>query len=113
MKNPADNPYQTGLAPSPEAKKDFTREYQINKREEVETHRAPKILPWSIESVVQQLGEVFVKLMEVKNMFDRLNSKPGTPKAKTVEKLQNQLDDINKQIFNLTNDLHDLTLGND
>ncbi|NBP16694.1 hypothetical protein EBU95_20280, partial [bacterium] len=92
---------------------DYRKQYEVIKREEEQTSKAPEELPFSLQTVVQDLGNVFISLMNIRARFD--NAKQTAPKVKIakIESLQEDIDNINKQIFDLTNALHTIKLGND
>lgn len=111
MKNSAENPYQVGLAPSPTGGANYDSQYYSIKKDQEIAGKAPDELPYPLETVVDELGNIFVKMLDIKSRFNQ--AKTASKKAKKIEEIENEIDDINQQIFSLTNRLYDIKLSND
>lgn len=109
MKNPAENPYQVGIAPQTSSAGEYELFYKKTAREEEEKAHDHKQLPFTIQTITDQIGDVFVKLVDIRQALTK--TKGINNKNKTIDKMQDKIDDINKQIFDLTNYLHDLDLS--
>ena len=110
MKNPAQNPFQVGMAPPVQSGDDSGSKLfyaKIAKEEEEKAHNH-KNLPHTIQFITDQIGEVFVKMVDIRQSLTK--TKQLSKKKKVIEKMQDHIDNINKQIFSLTNYLNDLNL---
>lgn len=115
MKNPADNPHQIGIAPPIQGGDDGSSKLfyaRISKEEEEKAHDH-RNLPYTIQTLIQQIGDVFVKLVDIRGAVAKTKDLPfknKDNKDKAIKQMQSKIDEINKEIFSLTNYLNELNL---
>ena len=80
---------------------DLKRQFEIQKDEEENTHKAPPTLPNTLQTLTDQLGDIFVRFMDIRGLLEL--SKQNTKKEREIEEVQMKIDGINEQIFDLTN----------
>lgn len=111
MKNPADSPFQVGKAPIANSNGDNSSAVQFYSKtaaDEEEKAHSHTNLPHTIQNIVSQIGEVFVKMVYIRKALGE--TEQISDKKHSLEAMINKIDNINKQVFELTNDLNDLNL---
>jgi hypothetical protein len=109
MINTQPSPYQVGFAPQPTSSmKDLEKQFEIQKKEEKETHKAKPILPNTLQTITDQLGDMFVKFIDIHNLLEL--AKQNTKKVGEIEEVQKKIGEINEQIFDLTNSLDKISV---
>jgi peptidoglycan hydrolase CwlO-like protein len=104
MINTQPSPYQVGFAQAPTSSmEDLKRQFEIQKDEEKRTHKAQPNLPNTLQTVVNQFGDIYLKFVDIRNALEL--AKQNTRRTEGIEILQQKIDRINEQIFDLTNDL--------
>ena len=73
---------------------------------------APKVLPFQIENVVQQIGDLYVKMCELRQKFvDAANNNPSLePFQQSIlsKVIKNKIDKANKIIISIPEELNNL-----
>jgi hypothetical protein len=109
MINTQASPYQVGFAVTPTSSmEDLKRQFKIQKDEENKTHKAPHVLPNTLQTITTQLGDIFVRFIDIRGALEL--SKQNSNKIQGIEELQSKIDAINEQIFDLTNNLDKIQL---
>lgn len=104
MVNTHTSPYQTGFAQQPtSSNEDLKKHFEIQKDEESKTHKAPGVLPNTLQTLTDQIGDIFVKFIDIRGNLEL--AKQNTDREKEINHIQNIIDNINNQIFDLTNEL--------
>lgn len=111
MKNPANNQTNIGIAASIDAKGDYAGQFKSISQQEEERAKNHVELPYTLTNMTDRLGEVLVKMIEIRNSCTR--TKAISKKTDVIDHLQNKIDNINHQIFSLTDDLYRLKLSDD
>lgn len=109
MQQIAPSPYQIGYGPKPTTDiSDFERQYENLKNETEATSKAPKHLPNDLGTIVSQLSEIFVKLLDIRSRLEV--AKQNVKKDKEIDKMKLSIDDINAKIFDLSSSLTDIAV---
>lgn len=106
MDKPSNNPYQVGRAPDPSGGESFITQFKAAKKDQESNSKAPQNLPYPLQTIVDDIGNVFVMMIQIKDKFHR--AKLASKHTTKLEQIQQNIDDINKQIFKLTDHLYDL-----
>jgi len=95
------NPYQTGIADKPIiGQGDISSQIRQFKDEEAES-KAPSILPDPIDKIIPVIGNVYVSLITARSMVSQAANNPDIDKEK-LEKIKAKIDNINKEILDLS-----------
>ena len=88
-----------------------TMDQQRNK----EITDAPPVLPYQLTGIIDRLGDVFVKILEIKKMIKSVQGAPGYTKhhAEVISKLSKRLDAANKIVADATALIDDFQLSSD
>ena len=109
MINTNPSPYQVGFAVAPTSSmEDLKKQFEIQKKEEKKTHGAPPVLPNTLQTITDQLGDIFVRFIDIRGALEL--AKQNSEKTNGFDELQQRIDDINEQIFDLTNNLDKISL---
>lgn len=109
MNNPNDgSPYQTYSAGAPNNNDNYDLQTKAAKDEQEKASKAPDNLPFPLQTIIDDIGNVFVKMVGIKDKFKRAKTGANPRKIEKIKEIENQIDEINKQIFKLTDKLHDI-----
>ena len=100
MKSPQ-NPYQIGIADKPViGQGDVSSQIRQFKDEEAQS-KAPPILPDPLDKIIPVIGNVYVSLITARSMVSQAANNPDIDKEK-LEKIKAKIDNINKEILDLS-----------
>ena len=100
MKSPQ-NPYQIGIADKPViGQGDVSSQIRQFKDEEA-LSKAPPILPDPLDKIIPVIGNVYVSLITARSMVSQAANNPDIDKEK-LEKIKAKIDNINKEILDLS-----------
>lgn len=92
------NPYQIGVADSPILQPGSMSDQVKANKENEEQAKAPPILPNPLDKINPILSNVFVSLVQIRDMLNQVKENPTANKEK-VDIMQNKIDIINKEIL--------------
>lgn len=104
MINTQPSPYQVGFAQQPTSSmEDLKRQFEIQKKEEQDTHYGEPVLPNTLQTLTNEIGDIFVKFIDIRNALEL--AKQNGDKEDEITAVQLKIDEINERIFDLTNSL--------
>lgn len=106
MSNSSDSPYSVGKAPEPTGGESFYSQFKTAKEEQDKASTAPASLPFPLQTIIDDIGNVFMKMVDIKDKVKR--AKLSSKKRDSIIKLEHEIDNINKQLFKLTDCLYDI-----
>lgn len=70
-------------------------------------------LPYELSTLVDRLGDIFVSVLSIKKTFMQVLNNPSINKKRreSVEKINKELDEVNKIIANMTSEIDNLKLN--
>jgi len=70
-------------------------------------------LPYELSNIVDRLGDVFVSILSIKKIFKQVTNNPSIngSKLKTIEAINNSLDEANAIVANATAEIDNLQLN--
>ena len=95
--NTAGFPYSVGIAQKPITHDNNTSAHLNIAAEEEAKSKANPILPYSLEQTNQILGNVFISMLQIKNIISQAENDPSV-NTQHLKSLINIIDDINKKI---------------
>ena len=74
-------------------------------RQQEEPTDAPDILPFQLDTIENQLGEVFTAVIEIKKTFNQIKEHPdfNDSNQKKLDEVNKELDDVNASITSIAN----------
>ena len=100
MKN-SQNPYQIGIADKPVIGQGDISSQTRQFKDEEEQSKAPPILPDPVDKIIPVLGNVYVSLIQARSLLSQAANNPTIDKDK-LEKIKEKIDNINKEILDLS-----------
>lgn len=84
-----------------------------NQRAVEPSHQAPTKLPYQIETVVDEVGEVMIALMGLRTRFSTVKQHPNLSEdqVEVLEKIDTKIEAIGKVLGTIAVDLDSLTVG--
>tara|TARA_Y100000310_G_scaffold325144_1_gene388162 strand:+ start:497 stop:763 length:267 start_codon:yes stop_codon:yes gene_type:complete len=73
-------------------------------KDEEQLQKAPPILPFELDKLINVLGDTFVCLAELRTMLANASKSPQINKA-ALSNLVTKIDDINKLVLDIPDDL--------
>ena len=103
------NPYQVGVADSPILHPgSINDQLKIIKQDE-EQSKAPPILPNPLDKINPILSNIFVSLIQIREMLNQAKLTPRQDEAR-IAIIQDKIDNINKEILDLPTYLATISL---
>lgn len=103
------NPYQVGVADSPILHPgSINDQLKIIKQDE-EQAKAPPILPDPLDKINPILSNIFVSLVQIREMLNQSKQTPRQDEA-AIAIIQDKIDNINKEILDLPTYLATISL---
>lgn len=95
------NPYQIGIADKPIIGQGDVSSQTRQFKDEEEQSKAPGILPDPVDKIIPVLGNVYVSLIQARSIIGQAANNPVIDKDK-LEKIKEKIDNINKEILDLS-----------
>ena len=72
-------------------------------------------IPYELSTITDRLGDIFVSVLSIKKIFIQASNNPSIDEKqrKSIEKINQDLDEVNKIIANMTSEMDILKLIND
>lgn len=70
-------------------------------------------IPYELSTITDRLGDIFVSVLSIKKIFKQTSNNPSISKQqrKSIEKINKDLDEVNKIIANMTSEIDNLMLN--
>lgn len=95
------NPYQIGIADKPIIGQGDISSQTRQFKDEEEQSKASPILPDPVDKIIPVLGNVYVSLTTARSILSQAANNPVIDKDK-LEKIKDKIDNINKEILDLS-----------
>ena len=107
--NISQNPYQISKASDPVLGQGSLADKFKTIKDDEDKSKAPKILPSPLNSLIDIVGNIYVSMSQARNIVDQAANN-ATVNSSQHEKIKNKVDNINKEILDLTYLLSNISL---